>query len=342
MKNLKKEVSYFDILGISENSTKEEIKKTYKELAKQYHPDKFKDVNEKKVAEKHFNVIKKAYDEIIKEFETNDSQIMMDQIYQSVDFIKFFSQFSSEQISESNHNNKQKSNKRVQEAINFMESKINDFNINWVFVYECIRKEKMFILWEVDNLELNNIMTNEVIFRNHISEGSLYKCFSKNRNLFFNPDINITILIKPNIAQKKFEHKISYYQYSVCNNCEGAGCNQCNTGIKQTKVNKTLKFSLINNGEIYKIKNGGFKSNIVTGDLVIKFKYSNAIANDFEIKQFKKQKTINIEPIQKTITASSIYLRRLINNIIYYKTHSIYISIILLLIVVIILLAVLL
>jgi molecular chaperone DnaJ len=31
--------NYYDILGVSENSTQEEIKKTYKKLAKEKHPD---------------------------------------------------------------------------------------------------------------------------------------------------------------------------------------------------------------------------------------------------------------------------------------------------------------
>lgn len=51
-------------LGLSGNPSKEEIKKAFRNLAKEYHPDKLVGVNEtiKKIAEEKFREIKEAYD----------------------------------------------------------------------------------------------------------------------------------------------------------------------------------------------------------------------------------------------------------------------------------------
>jgi len=49
---------YYKILGISENATEEEIKKAYRKLAKEYHPDKRKG---DKAAEEKFKEISEAY-----------------------------------------------------------------------------------------------------------------------------------------------------------------------------------------------------------------------------------------------------------------------------------------
>ena len=48
---------YYDVLGVSKNSSKEEIKKSYKNLAKKYHPD----LNKTKDAEGKFKEISEAY-----------------------------------------------------------------------------------------------------------------------------------------------------------------------------------------------------------------------------------------------------------------------------------------
>merc|ERR1711872_165284 len=45
---------YYKILGVKRSATKKEIKKAYKAMALEWHPDKFQDEEEKKAAEKKF------------------------------------------------------------------------------------------------------------------------------------------------------------------------------------------------------------------------------------------------------------------------------------------------
>lgn len=53
----------YDILGVSKNASQDEIKKAYRKLAKQWHPDKFNgDESKKKEAEEKFKKISEAYD----------------------------------------------------------------------------------------------------------------------------------------------------------------------------------------------------------------------------------------------------------------------------------------
>ena len=50
------------VLGLSNSASQEEIKKQYKKLAKEWHPDKQKDPAKKKEAEERFMEIQKAYE----------------------------------------------------------------------------------------------------------------------------------------------------------------------------------------------------------------------------------------------------------------------------------------
>ena len=58
------------MLGVNPNATKEEIKKAYRELVKQHHPDKFTNAPEEERAyhEKRIKEINEAYDKLSKDF----------------------------------------------------------------------------------------------------------------------------------------------------------------------------------------------------------------------------------------------------------------------------------
>jgi molecular chaperone DnaJ len=55
----------YEVLGLKEGATKEEIKKSYRELVKRYHPDKHQDNPLGDLAEEKMREINAAYDELM-------------------------------------------------------------------------------------------------------------------------------------------------------------------------------------------------------------------------------------------------------------------------------------
>lgn len=56
----------YEVLGVSENASEEQIKEAYKELVKKYHPDKYQDNPLADLAEQKMQEINEAYDRIMK------------------------------------------------------------------------------------------------------------------------------------------------------------------------------------------------------------------------------------------------------------------------------------
>jgi len=63
--------SNYEILGITSNASEADIKRAYRKLASKYHPDRYSDEDEKKVAEESFKEVSNAYDELTKKPSSN-------------------------------------------------------------------------------------------------------------------------------------------------------------------------------------------------------------------------------------------------------------------------------
>jgi len=57
----------YKVLGVSRDASDDEIKRAYRELAKKYHPDKYKDSDLSELANEKMKEINAAYDEIQKQ-----------------------------------------------------------------------------------------------------------------------------------------------------------------------------------------------------------------------------------------------------------------------------------
>lgn len=76
------EKTYYDILGVSQNASRDEIKKAYRKLAMIYHPDHNKN---KELAEIQFRKIKEAYEILIKKKIIKSSEDLDTKIYNTYD-----------------------------------------------------------------------------------------------------------------------------------------------------------------------------------------------------------------------------------------------------------------
>ncbi|NMA36967.1 MAG: J domain-containing protein, partial [Papillibacter sp.] len=56
----------YEVLGVSRNASEDEIKKAYRELARKYHPDNYKDNPLSDLAQEKMKEINEAYDAITK------------------------------------------------------------------------------------------------------------------------------------------------------------------------------------------------------------------------------------------------------------------------------------
>merc|ERR1712154_18489 len=72
------EENCYDILGVTRESTKNEVQKSYRKLAKKWHPDRHKTEADKEKATKMFQKLANAYEILTDEEQRNDYDYMLD------------------------------------------------------------------------------------------------------------------------------------------------------------------------------------------------------------------------------------------------------------------------
>ena len=122
----------YSVLGISRGATDDEIKKTYRNLSRKYHPDANINNPNKAQAEEKFKEIQQAYQQIMKEKESGDS------FYgQYNGFGGYSGQAGASDDEYSNHMRAAENyiqSRHFQEAINVLNN-ISERNGRWYYLY---------------------------------------------------------------------------------------------------------------------------------------------------------------------------------------------------------------
>lgn len=236
---------YYEVLGLSKNASEQEIKSTYRKLAKKYHPD----VSTEENAEEKFKEISEAYSilsdkEKREKYDTFGFSVFSDQHFDARDIFKnMFGAFGDGGI-----------------------------DIEQLFGCKCRKKGKN-VICKV-NLTFNDSVYGCIKDVNYELDK---KCFICNGT----GGINEIKCENCNgrgiqIFQCKTPFGIQIVQ-SKCVNCDGKGksykdkCNKCNEGINKIKITKNFKFPAgLNTGKVIIVENEGNdcdNSNGEKGDL---------------------------------------------------------------------------
>ena len=184
--------NYYEILGVKNTATKEEIKKAYREQAKKYHPDKHPDENSAKYEEK-FKEIGEAYEILSDDEKRKKYDIKLENylLYQQ----QKRSQQQSERYSSSNDNEHQKAssqNNSYSETQKDQQSYTGQSNSSSTKAKTSQKRNKKESFFDGIKRSYHEVKADEEkrnIRKRHSKVNNnyysfCYDCFGKNKNAF--------------------------------------------------------------------------------------------------------------------------------------------------------------
>jgi molecular chaperone DnaJ len=176
----------YDILGVKKGASREDIKRAYKKLAKQYHPDQYGDNPLKDLAEERMREINEAYDYIMK----NTSEHQENTNYNS----------------SQNYNQKQNTNYNQRQNSNYNQRQNTNYNYSNQNPYQDIRMDLNKGNIRSAEQKLNRITTRDAEWNYLMGLIFMRKGWYDSANNYITTAVNMN----PN----NFEYKSTYNQLS--------------------------------------------------------------------------------------------------------------------------------
>ena len=143
----------YEVLGIKENATEEEIRAAYRELVKKYHPDKYQDNPLADLAEEKLREVNEAYDMLMKNINNQNTYQSYNANNSNTDYMQARRYIDAQNLA------------AAEDILN----RTNDRSAEWFFLKGIIASRKGWYDEAVSNIQTAvNMQPNNAEYKQHL------------------------------------------------------------------------------------------------------------------------------------------------------------------------------